>query len=157
MDRFGTSIQFRINDNSTHKSVLGGLTSVIFFMIVAVYISINFKDFITRQNMTLITTNKIIDPMPNLNLSLLQFGFGFGLVYEDTDESAMGEYEQYFDFSISYVQWDGLLGAMKIKTPITVRKCQMSNLYSENSNISQTVFDKYLQTFYITSCSHFYP
>ena len=50
LDFFGTLITFRINNDLEYKSLLGGISSIIFFIISSTYILYESYFFIKREN-----------------------------------------------------------------------------------------------------------
>ena len=67
-DCFGTFITFRINEEIEYKSIIGGLISIIFFILASLYTIYVGLPFIKRENIEFIFSNKIIDAQPYINL-----------------------------------------------------------------------------------------
>ncbi len=70
-DYFGTFITFRINDEIEYKSIIGGLTSIIFLILAILYTIYVGIPFIKRENIDFIFSNKIIETQPFLFLRIL--------------------------------------------------------------------------------------
>ncbi len=82
-DFFGTFVTFRINDEIEYKSIVGGITSIIFFIVAVLYIIYVGIPFATRKNIEFIFSYKILESKPFLNLTKVRFNFGFGIHYKD--------------------------------------------------------------------------
>ena len=98
-DCFGTFISFRINDEIEYKSLIGGFSTIIFTSFALAYTIYVSYYFISRKNVDLIYSNKIIQSNPKVNLTQLEFNFGFGLQYQSNGESAINL--KYFKYNLS--------------------------------------------------------
>ena len=68
-DFFGTFITFRINDEIEYKSIIGGLTSIIFLILAILYTIYVGIPFIQRENIEFIFSHKIIENKTYINLT----------------------------------------------------------------------------------------
>ena len=67
-DFFGTLITFRINNDPEYKSLIGGISSIFFFLMALLYISYMSYYFILRKNVNFIFSKKTINEQPFLDL-----------------------------------------------------------------------------------------
>ena len=124
-DFFGTLITFRINDEHEYKSLLGGLSSIIFFLFAIMYISYMSYYFILRKNIDFIYSKKTVNDQPFLDLQNIGYRFAFGLQYTNDDSSAISNTSQYFNYSIREVQiFDS---KTIIEKPIGIELCTKSH------------------------------
>ena len=124
-DFFGTLITFRINDEHEYKSLLGGLSSIIFFLFAIMYISYMSYYFILRKNIDFIYSKKTVNDQPFLDLQNIGYRFAFGLQYANDDSSAITNTSQYFNYSIREVQiFDS---TTIIEKPIGIELCTKSH------------------------------
>ena len=103
-DFFGTLITFRINNDHEYKSLLGGISSIIFFLFAILYITYMSYNFILRKNIDFIYSKKTVNDQPFLDLGKIGYRFAFGLQFVNDDTSAISNTSQYFNYSITEVQ-----------------------------------------------------
>ena len=106
-DYFGTFVTFRINDEIEYKSIVGGLTSLIFFILSILYTIYVGLSFIKRENIEFIFSNKIIEKQPFINLTEVGFNMGFGIQYQDNALSAIDDFKDYLNYSLILKEWIG--------------------------------------------------
>ena len=122
MDCFGTLITFRINDDIEYKSLIGGISTIIFFLIASTYITYMSYYFITRKNVDFIFSKKTVNDQPLVNLTEIGYRFAFGLQYRLDDSSAILNTSKYFNYSITEIQ---IFNSKKyIETPIKIKLCE---------------------------------
>ena len=80
-DLFGTKITFQINDEFEYKSLIGGITTIIYTIMAVSYVLYNFSHFIMKKNIDFIYSNKILETGPIINLTKTKFYFALGLQY----------------------------------------------------------------------------
>ena len=124
LDFFGTLITFRINNDLEYKSLLGGISSIIFFIISSTYILYESYFFIKRENVDFIYSKKTIET-PFLNLTKIGYRFAFGLQYEENDTSCILNTLKYFNYSISLIE--NIDSKIQIETPIKLKLCEKSD------------------------------
>lgn len=136
LDIFGHKQTFRINNKSEHRSVCGGIVSVVFIICALIFIAINFIYFITRSNVSLIFTHKILDKNPFVNLTQLQFNFAFTILYERNSSDALQEVaKDFLDINLELIQWEGE-GVHDInKTNIPLKPCTEADFYNVKPDI----------------------
>ena len=78
-DGFGTFITFRINDDIEYKSLIGGISTILFVIITVVYTTYCCLGFFSRSNVDFIFTNKIVESDPYINLTDCHFNLAFGV------------------------------------------------------------------------------
>ena len=123
-DLFGVNIDFRIDNKWLHNSVCGGFFSLAFMIFSIMYIFNNFRDFISRSNMSLIFINKVLESNPKVNLTQNKFNLAFGLTFQN---STVADHLEYFDYSLELVQWIGI-DTFIIKT-IPLVNCEYQNFH----------------------------
>ena len=106
-DYFGTFVTFRINDEIEYKSIVGGLTSLIFFILSILYTIYVGLAFIKRENIKFIFSNKIIEKQPFINLTDVGFNMGFGIQYQDNALSAIDDFKNYLNYPLILKEWIG--------------------------------------------------
>ena len=74
-DYFGGTISFQINDEYEYKSIVGGICSIIFFLISLSFISYSIFEFLNLNNLSFIYSNKIVYSGPSLNLKVLNLQY----------------------------------------------------------------------------------
>ena len=124
LDFFGTLITFRINNDLEYKSLLGGISSIIFFIISSTYILYESYFFIKKENVDFIYSKKTIET-PFLNLTKIGYRFAFGLQYEENDTSCILNTLKYFNYSISLIE--NIDNKIQIETPIKLKLCEKSD------------------------------
>ena len=134
LDFFGTLITFRINNDLEYKSLLGGISSIIFFIISSIYILYESYFFIKRENVDFIYSKKTIET-PFLNLTKIGYRFAFGLQYEENDTSCILNTKKYFNYSISLIEI--IDNKITIETPIELKFCEKKDF----RNIINRTFD----------------
>ena len=132
-DCFGTFISFRINDDIEYKSLIGGFSTIIFTTFALAYTLYVSYYFISRKNVDLIYSNKIIQSNPQVNLTQLEFNFGFGLQYQSDGESAVNL--KYFKYNLSLCSWTD--DEQLVYTNIPYRLCEKKDFF----NIVNESFD----------------
>ncbi len=132
-DCFGTFISFRINDDIEYKSLIGGFSTIIFTTFALAYTLYVSYYFISRKNVDLIYSNKIIQSNPKVNLTQLEFNFGFGLQYQSDGESAVNL--KYFKYNLSLCSWTD--DEQLVYTNIPYRLCEKKDFF----NIVNESFD----------------
>jgi hypothetical protein len=127
-DFFGTFVTFRINDEIEYKSIVGGITSIIFFIVAILYIIYVAIPFATRKNIEFIFSYKILESKPFLNLTKVRFNFGFGIQYKDDGIPAVSDFKKYFNYSISLKE---RMGDNKvIEYPFGIKYCSHSDFFN---------------------------
>ncbi len=127
-DYFGTFITFRINDEIEYKSIIGGLTSIIFLILAILYTIYVGIPFIKRENIDFIFSNKIIETQPYINLTSTKFNFGFSIQYQDDATTATNDYIKYFNFSLKLKEWIG--DDTIIIFPFGLKECEKSDFFN---------------------------
>ena len=104
VDYFGTFLTFRVNEEIEYKSIIGGTFSILYAIIVILYITTMSLDFIQRKNLSFIYSTKITQD-PYINLSDIHFNFAFGIQFSKTATSAIKETRKFFDYNVSIVEY----------------------------------------------------
>ncbi len=125
IDCFGTLITFRINNDIEYKSLMGGISTIIFFLVASTYITYMSYYFVTRKNVDFIFSKKIINDQPLVNLTKIGYRFAFGLQYTLDDSSAILNTSKYFNYSITEIQIFN--SKTYIETPIKIKLCEESD------------------------------
>ena len=135
-DYFGTFVTFRINDEIEYKSIIGGITSILFFILSISYSIYVGYPFIKRENIDFIFSNKIIETQPYINLTSVNYNMAFGIQYLNDASSAINDYIKYFNYSIILKEW---IGIDKITSfTFGLKKCTKSDFF----NLVNDSFDR---------------
>ncbi len=134
-DYFGTFVTFRINNEIEYKSIIGGLTSIIFFILAISYTLYVGIPFIKRENITFIFSNKIVEKEPYINLTEVGFNMGFGIQYQDDSSTAIDDFIEYYNYSLILKEWIG--EDTIIKFPFGLKSCTHSDFF----NLVNDTFD----------------
>jgi hypothetical protein len=128
LDIFGHKQTFRINNKREHRSICGGLVSMTFIICAFVFVLMNFKDFIMRNNVSLIFTNKILDTNPFVNLTQLEFNFAFTVSFEKNSSDALETTSEFLDFHLNLIEWVGEDDLRRV--PISFKTCTEADFYN---------------------------
>ena len=131
-DYFGTFVTFRINDEIEYKSIVGGLTSIIFFILAISYTLYVGIPFIKRENITFIFSNKIVEKEPYINLTEVGFNMGFGIQYQDDSSTAIDDFIEYYNYSLILKEWIG--EDTIIEFPFGLKSCTHSDFLNLLNN-----------------------
>ena len=134
-DYFGTFVTFRINDEIEYKSIVGGLTSIIFFILAILYTLYVGIPFIKRENIDFIFSNKIVEKEPYINLTKVGFNMGFGIQYQDDATPAIDDFIEYYNYSLVLKEWIG--EDTIIEFPFGLKSCTHSDFF----NLLNDTFD----------------
>ncbi len=137
-DYFATFVTFRINDEIEYKSIVGGLTSIIFFLLAVTYTIYVGYPFIKRENIEFIFSNKIIESQPFINLTSINFNLAFGIQYQENAFSAIEDFKDYFNYSFIIKEWIGT--DTIIEFPFGLKKCTKDDFF----NLVNESFDRNL-------------
>ena len=134
-DYFGTFVTFRINDEIEYKSIVGGLTSITFFILAILYTLYVGIPFIKRENIDFIFSNKIVEKEPYINLTEVGFNMGFGIQYQDDATPAIDDFIEYYNYSLMLKEWIG--EDTIIEFPFGLKSCTHSDFF----NLLNDTFD----------------
>jgi len=104
IDIFGTLITFQIKRDYDYKSLLGGIFSFIYIIVVFLFVSYYTYLFVSRKEINLIYSTNIVDHNPFVNLTEINFNFAFSIKYSSAN-SAYSEFEKYLKFSLRSREW----------------------------------------------------
>ena len=139
-DAFGTFITFRINEEIEYKSLIGGCSTIFFVMITLGYTFYCSYGFLSRNNVSLIYTSKVVEEAPFVNLTKSQFAVAFGIQFSDTDleaeEPALEQLKDYFNYSILMTEWTGEDDIVEKEFPYHL--CQKSDFYNKVNDSFET-------------------
>ena len=123
-DCFGTFITFRIYDDLEYKSLVGGISTILFALIAGVYFAYMAYRFLWRKDYSFIYTTKLQDTRPFINLTEVGFNLAFGVQFISNGTPAfdyMGDYLEY-DFYIST-----FINSVFTDNPMKVKRCEQSD------------------------------
>jgi hypothetical protein len=123
-DYFGAEMKFRINNDESYKSKLGGGIFFIYFLISLAYVGYNFYQFAWRQVQTLSFSSKVLSPAPSIYLNSTNFTFSLGVVYNDNFTSAVEQTSQYLEYKIYHI---GFQGEESMLSQFPTNLCNQSN------------------------------
>ena len=134
-DLFGTTITFKIHDEIEYKSLLGGISTILYTLIALSYIMYNFYNFISKKNIDFIFSNKILESGPLINLTKTKFYFAFGLQYSKNASSDVIDIEKFFSFNVNGIEW--VDENIFYYTNYHFKKCE----YNDFKDIKKEIFD----------------
>ena len=138
-DAFGTFISFRINEDLEYKSMIGGISTILFVIATLIYVFYNSYNFLSRSNVDFIFTNKILETGPFVNLTSSQFNIAFGIQFSDTDieaeTPALSHMKDYFTYKMTMTEWVGVDDIFEYQ--FGFKNCEKSDFY----NIVDDAFD----------------
>lgn len=135
-DGFGTFITFRINDDIEYKSLIGGVSTILFVIITVVYTTYCCLGFFSRSNVDFIFTNKIVESDPYINLTDCHFNLAFGVQYSEDAVSAVEDTSKFFVYKMNIVEWVGEDDFQPY--PFSFKKCETSDFYNLVDNAFET-------------------
>ena len=106
-DCFGTPLTFRINNDLEYKSIIGGVSTILFSIIAFFYISYMTFRFLWRKDFDFIYSNKIVDTGANINLTEVNFNLAFGIQFTIDGSNAIETMKKYMEYSMTINQWNG--------------------------------------------------
>ena len=106
-DCFGTPLTFRINNDLEYKSLIGGISTILFTIVAGLYISYMSYRFLWRKDFDFIYSNKIVDSGANINLTEVKFNLAFGIQFTIDGTNAINTMKKYMDYSMTINQWNG--------------------------------------------------
>ena len=106
-DCFGTPLTFRINNDLEYKSLIGGISTILFTLVAGLYISYMSYRFLWRKDFDFIYSNKIVDSGANINLTEVKFNLAFGIQFTIDGTNAINTMKKYMDYSMTINQWNG--------------------------------------------------
>ena len=106
-DCFGKPLTFRINHEREYKSLLGGLSTIIFVMISLIYITYMTSRFLLRKNLEFIYSTKVVDEGAFLNFTEINFNLAFGVQFTLNGTNAIEKSKKYLKFSMTSNSWNG--------------------------------------------------
>ena len=125
-DCFGKPLTFRINHEREYKSLLGGVSTIIFVMISLVYITYMTSRFLLRKNLEFIYSTKVVDEGAFLNFTDINFNLAFGVQYTLNGTNAIEKSKKYLEFSMTSNSWNG--GTSNItKYKYGLKKCELAD------------------------------
>ena len=126
-DNFGTFVTFRINNEIEYKSVVGGITTILFLILSISYTIYVGIPFVTRKNIEFIYSHKILETQPYINLTRVNFNLAFGIQYIDDALTAIYDGKDYFNFSIKIKEWIGVDEIYEF--PFGLKPCTHSDFF----------------------------
>lgn len=114
LDYFGVSMNLRIYGSEKYGSKTGGLTFIVFVCIILSYILYAFNAFASRKIMSIITSETVNMPSPDMNLTEMDFMGGFGMFYENCS-LATDELSQYLEIKLNFNINTGTTNKTKIE------------------------------------------
>ncbi len=110
-DHFLTLITFRMDDELEYKSVLGGITTIIFYFLAFLYFCYCATSYILKQNVELIYMDKILEGVPITDFRKSEFMVSLCLEFNDAkleeEISALNYTKKYFNYTFNLRTWIG--------------------------------------------------
>ena len=127
-DCFGKPLTFRINHEREYKSLLGGLSTIIFVMISIIYVTYMTSRFLLRKNLEFIYSTKVVDEGAFLNFTDINFNLAFGVQFTLNGTNAIEKSKKYLKFSMTSNSWNG--GTNNItKYHYGLKNCELSDFH----------------------------
>ena len=124
-DFFGTLITFQINNDYDYKSLIGGISTIIYSIIAGAYILYMSLRFILRKEVNFIYSNKILDSGPFVNLYETGFNIAFGVRYSNNGKPANEDTKKYLNYNFYSIVW--VHDSDKQYTPIGIKNCNVDD------------------------------
>ena len=124
-DLFGTFITFQINNDYDYKSLMGGISTIIYSLIAGAYILYMSLRFILRKEVNFIYSNKILDSGPYVNLYDIGFNIAFGVRYSSNGKPANLDTQKYLYYKFYSIVW--VKDTDKQYTTIGIKNCTVDD------------------------------
>ena len=138
-DYFSVYIHFHYKQKDRYKSTIGGLIFMILMILIIVYVGLNVKSFINRNNLTIISYENYINETDVINFDNFSMSFAFGLECQNYEKYGdLKDIYDLFEFSLKYVQLErnnSILRSKK-KFDVNFHKCSYIDF---NNNFNETV------------------
>ena len=125
-DYFSVYIHFHYKQKDRYKSTIGGLIFIILMILIIVYVSLNLKSFINRNNLTIISYENYINETDIINFDNFSMSFAFGLECQNYEKYGdLNDIYDLFVFSLKYVQLERNNSILRSKKKFNVNfhKC----------------------------------
>jgi hypothetical protein len=132
LDYFGVAQTFRVNSEDKYTSVFGGITFICYLIFAIVYFFHSFSAYVNKEIKTVMTSEEILVPAPELNFHKLSYNLGFGLVFDSNSSIAFDLLSQYIDVTLNLVKQ--FQNGTKVKSKIILEKCIANNFPYVNSS-----------------------
>ena len=130
-DYFGVDLKFQIDNDSSYQSVFGGIAYSFFMIFSIVIFSINFKEFVGRNNLKSTFTEEILDSAPPINFTDSKVPLAFG--YRFSTNLTVEEFLTYIRVSVNFVELVKLSNnTIRSKSTINFTKCTPDLFYNYN-------------------------
>ena len=129
IDCFGTLITFQINNDYDYKSLMGGISTILYSLFAFGYILYMSYRFFFKLDVNFIYSNKIVDSGPFINLTDIQFYFAFGVRYSDNGKPAILDTNKFFNYFIYTIEW--VEENDKKLTPVGIKQCEEKDFAEE--------------------------
>ena len=132
-DLFGTLITFQINNDYDYKSLMGGISTIIYSLIAGAYILYMSLRFILRKEVNFIYSNKILDSGPYVNLYDIGFNIAFGVRYSSNGKPANEDTKKYLYYKFYSIVW--VKDTDKEHTQIGIKNCSVNDFQKMLKNL----------------------
>jgi hypothetical protein len=124
-DYFGVPINFQVKDKHKYRSLLGGSIFIFYFIFSVVYIFLNFKNFINREQINSILNEVFLDFAPELDFVNMSLSMAIGLdVGDPTNLAKIYKYLQINANLVEMKKSDGI--STKTKYILNLSQCNQS-------------------------------
>lgn len=125
-DYFGVPINFQLKDKHKYRSTLGGSIFIFYFIFSVIYILLNFKNFINREQMNSILNEVFLEYAPELDFVNKSLSIAIGLdVGNPTYMPKIYKYLQLNAYYVEMMKSDGI--SNKTKYNLNLTQCDQSN------------------------------
>ncbi len=144
VDYFGIVPSLRINSEDKFKTPLGGSLFLIWIFGIFGFILYSFDILINKKVMTLISSNEIQIPSPQINLTDNKFMWGMALLFENYTV-ANEAFQDVFEIRATYEKLINQDKDKKVKQRVSMRKCTSEDFkVIKKSEFDSYLLDKYL-------------
>ena len=129
-DYFGVGFTFNYKSEKTYKSIIGGITFIIFIIISIVYSIISIIEYVIDRPMTVIYYKKQLPEYDKYSPSEFKTGFALKAVCDNVDTD-INDIQKLFKIEMMHTKTERINGErIKTKIDIPLKKCEYSDFYN---------------------------
>lgn len=133
-DAFGVYLNFQYKNNKQYQSAVGGFVYLFFIALALIYLLINFRDFVSRSNFTLVYNEGVNFVAPNISFTKMKIGVAVGLRTDDWNFTK--SLYKYFDIGFGGVilkKENGVVKKSRVK--MNLLPCTYDNFYNNSNDL----------------------
>jgi len=141
LDLFGKKVEFKFNGKGTHKSIIGGLSTLILVIIFVLALMYFGQDIILRRAPKTVMSNLVTESPEEVLISPSTFNFAFGLQNPENFIPFMDE--NVYTVQVTYnrvkkeVQSDESIKAVITQVSLETEKCTLQHFGDASSQFSK--------------------